>query len=118
MKFKLTETSSRLINLITDIKECNLNLFQEEEESTKKVFIEFYNHFVNAEKYYESKKFIIEIKKIPEIKDIPKPSDFHYIIKPIQDKINSFSKFSYRCSFELGKRIININLISDKNDKN
>lgn len=83
---------------------------------TKSIFKEFYEHFVNADKFIKSMNLnhSKNIKTIKTMNDLPKSHDYTYIIKPIRDHILKFAKYSIIFTFNLFDKKINIYFIVDE----
>ena len=90
---------------------CKIN-DDKETNNTKNIFKEFYNHFLEAEKFLET----IDIKpKVEKIKNnnFNKSDDHGYIIEPIKKYINNFADYDITFSVKLYDKIVNIFLITD-----
>jgi hypothetical protein len=122
LKFNITEDCANIMNLIIK-NDCQIYT-EKQTETTKNVFKEFYNHFVDAEEFLKTieiipdvKKVEIKTKKTGIIKQFNKSDDHNYIIKPIREYINEFAEYDITYSLKLHGKTINIFFITDEDYK-
>jgi hypothetical protein len=89
-------------------------------KTTKTIFKEFYDNFVEAEKFLKKidiNPVVEKVEKTTGIKNFNKSNDHNYIIKPIREYIEEFAEYDITYSLKLYDKIINIFFITDKNYK-
>lgn len=121
-KFNLTKNCSDIMDLIIK-NDCQLYT-EKQTKTTKSIFKEFYDHFVDAEEFLKTIKINpvveeveIQIKKTGMIKKFNKSNDHNYIIAPIREYINDFAEYDITYSLQLYDKLINIFFITDKDYK-
>ena len=104
MKFNLTVDTKEIIKLIRDNK-CVLIKNEKQTKLTSNVFDDFYECFVNGERFAN----LINIKDNLVIDHrIHKTQEFDYIVDEIQHYIHSYCKHTVSFTFTLFNKTINI----------
>jgi hypothetical protein len=104
---KLTGKSKYLLSVFTGFG-------KEKQSRPAEAFLNFfYNLFLKSSSLVHSLTFDHHIIGIKNEKDIPKPSDFGYIISPIQDHIIGMSKYKLHYTAKILDKNIEITFIFD-----